>query len=296
MRILVTGATGFIGTQVMKTLGHSGHDPIPLVGDVRERETWEKVPEVDAVAHLAARVGTGESMYRPADYASVNVVGTAMMLEHYAAMGRPKIVLASSSAVYGDTKLGTFPLSQYGVTKLAQENMLRAADVDYAALRLYCVYGPGQSMVNPYTGLVGVMAASLMAETSPLVYDSGTQRRDLIHVDDAARAIVMACRREDWNGPIEIGTGIGTTVLKVIEDLRVILGGPEPTMVMAHRAGDSRDAVANPFRAQTIGFTTSITWAQGCRSFCQWVREKAPAFRPTQKQALEELGEAGMLR
>lgn len=298
MRVLVTGSHGFIGGHVARHLAARGHEVLEFEGDVSSPDDWLRAPrDLDAVAHLAARVGTGESMYRIGDYARANVAGTACMLDALDYLGTRRVVLASSSAVYGSSwaplteRSAVDPQSVYAVTKLAQENLVRLATADRAILRLFCVYGPGQDLSSPYSGIVGILSARLMEDRPPILFEDGRQTRDLLYVDDAARAFVMALE-EDWEGCFVIGTGYPTSLAELVTKLRHRLGGPEPTVLGERRAGDARHAVSCPSHANAYGWQHEIGAETGLDRFCAWASENPSPSG--QDLAVRELRERGL--
>lgn len=305
MRVLVTGYDGFIGRHVMQALRAEQMEPVPFRGDVREPKDWALYRDADVVIHLAAKVGTGESMYRPVSYCTSNVVGTAQMLEALADSPVRRIVLASSSAVYGSGEcLGERdrcePVSIYGISKLAQEQMvLRWAEAtgrSAAALRVFSAYGPGQALDNPYSGLVGIMAGALLAGESPQVFEDGRQTRDLIHVSDVAGAFVTAAFGH-FEGPLNIGTGDATTVSDLVAILRGHLGGltaPQPVFLGTRRAGDVRHAVADISKARSLGITPTVGLERGLYELCRWAKAQPPV-RSEQGRAVSELLQRGLV-
>jgi dTDP-L-rhamnose 4-epimerase len=298
-RVLVSGHRGFIGSYVAEALRAAGDEVVLLHGDVRRENTWKAYQDIDVIVHLAARVGTGESMYRSASYTDVNVTGMARMIEHLKAMGSPRVVLASSSAVYAASagplheSSMVWPHSVYGLTKQMQEALLRVHEVEHVTLRVFAAYGPGQSLENPYSGLVGFMAAALLRGESPPVFEDGNQRRDLVHVQDVAHAFVMAVQ-DGWHGQINIGTGVGTSVMDLVSTLRLYLGGLEPTYLGSRRLGDVRDAVADVEEAKRRGWEPLVDRDHGLKEFCDWAREREVGAVP-QAYAVQELQERGLV-
>lgn len=232
--ILVAGSSGFIGRHVVRHLTDAGHEvtaldfrePTPphakdvrnIVCDIRDGE----LPEgpFDTIVHLAALGGVRPSMERPLDYLSTNVGGTVRLLEWARRCGAKRFIFASSSSVYGATN-GTpsseddplSPCSPYALTKVQGEQWgeLYAGkhDIDFIALRLFAVWGEGQ---RPDLALESFRRKILAGETIT-IHGDGSQRRDLTHFSDVARAVELAI---DWEGrgfeAFNIGTGINHSV------------------------------------------------------------------------------------
>jgi len=232
--ILATGSSGFIGRNVVKHLTENGQpvtgldllappEPHPdgvssLVCDLRHG----KLPDqpFPLVVHLAALGGVRPSMERPLQYFETNLRALIRLLEHARKHGLRRIVFASSSSVYGDN-MGTpsreddplLPRSPYALTKLQGEQWGRMFaemhDIDFIALRFFAVWGPGQ---RPDLALESFRRKILAGETIT-IHGDGTQRRDLTHVSDVARAVEAALA---WKGKgfaaFNIGTGMNHSV------------------------------------------------------------------------------------
>ncbi len=128
------------------------------------------------------------------------------------------------------------PSSIYSINKRDQEEMClvvgKAYGVPTVALRFFNVYGPGQSLGNPYTGVAAIFSARLLAGAPPLMFEDGTQRRDFIHVQDIARACYLILESRDVTGvALNVGTGRPTTIADVAVALQRTLGGP-PAQVL----------------------------------------------------------------
>lgn len=273
MKILVSGAAGFIGRHVLRHLAdhevlkvdsfeprvHGAH---PDTSGFLNRSCGflfpEEIHDVDVVIHLAAQVGVADSMTNPLRYIHDNVVETALMLEHLEEYAAPKrIVVASSMSVYGDPltpePIGeewfTAPASVYGLTKLDQERLVMMLaplmGATPIALRFFNVYGPGQALHNPYTGVLANFANNLLRGDAPIVYEDGLQTRDFIYVEDVAQAVVAAALHPGMEGVYNVCTGHAQSILGVAQAMCEVLAGGmiEPDVTYEVRPGDIRHCV-----------------------------------------------------
>lgn len=352
--MLITGGAGFIGSalasrlttdgyevRILDSLSEQIHGPDPertsatfaraaacaeiRKGSVTSREDLlSSLDGVDAVIHLAAETGTGQSMYEVQRYADVNVGGTALLLD---LLGREhhqvsRLVVASSRAVYGEGKYvaadgvvfyphqrdeallqaGRFdpadprnsadtlltvptdedsrltPLSVYGATKLAQENLVLTAaaglGIDAVALRYQNVYGPGQALRNPYTGILSIFSNLLRRGDEINVFEDGLESRDFVYIDDVVEATVAAMTSQHAIGqPVNVGSGESTTVLDVVAMLSAGLGTTSKYSITGNfRVGDIRHNVADLTRARDLlGFEPQTKFAEGIAAFAKWV-------------------------
>jgi UDP-glucuronate 4-epimerase len=239
LSVLVTGATGFIGQHVVRHLHQAGHKVMALdcmspkqalpkgvkfyQCDIRQDLLPQKT--FDAVVHLAALPGVRPSLHDPMGYVFTNVMGTIRLLEHARKMGTPHFVFASSSSVYGpDTPLPAVessapdPCSPYALTKLHGEQWgrlySRLHGLRFLALRFFSVWGPGQ---RPDLALEA-FRQRMIAGKPVIINGDGSQRRDLTHVEDVARAVELALH---WRGQgavvFNVGTGQNHSVMDMVE-------------------------------------------------------------------------------
>jgi dTDP-L-rhamnose 4-epimerase len=173
------------------------------------------------------------------------------------------------------------PTSIYGATKLTQELVLRAwalsFGVEIGLLRLQNVYGPGQSLSNPYTGIVSLFARLAKAGKTIPVYEDGEIIRDFVFIDDVAAAVLMMA-----TGPIpsdiayDIGSGEASSILQLARLIAGIYGAPEPVVNGAFRNGDVRAASGNITRAQReLDWTPQWTVERGVAALCAWIDAQA---------------------
>ncbi|GAB3265038.1 NAD-dependent epimerase/dehydratase family protein [Alteromonas gracilis] len=342
MKVLLTGAAGFIGTAISQQLVDAGHEVVgvdlmldsahgsstPPEGvhqlDVRDAasEEWATLLRgTDVVCHQAALVGAGVRVGDLPAYASHNDLGTAALLAAMHEAGVDRLVLASSMVVYGEGRYacpehgdqlpgpravaaleaGDFenhcpvcdrpldwelvpedsaldPRSTYAASKLAQEHYasswVRQAGAGAVALRYHNVYGPGMPRDTPYSGVAAMFRSSLERGERPQVYEDGGQARDFVHVDDVARANVLALEQVRAEcvprfAAYNVCSGTPVTILDVAR--RVSAGSAsrlDPEVTGGFRAGDVRHVVASPERAaRELGFTAAVHPETGLTDF-----------------------------
>lgn len=170
------------------------------------------------------------------------------------------------------------PTNVYGVTKYGQEGLLSAwcgaRGSSLTALRLQNVYGPGQSLINPYTGILALFVR-LAAEGKTIpVFEDGRMLRDFVHIDDVASAFAAALSRASTLPDrvcLDIGTGRPTTVLEVAQAIAAQYGAPEPVVTGQFRDGDIRHAWCTiDDAARVLGWRPEVTWETGVREYAQW--------------------------
>jgi dTDP-L-rhamnose 4-epimerase len=166
------------------------------------------------------------------------------------------------------------PRSIYAATKLHQEHLVAAYAREHdgataVALRYHNVYGPRMPRDTPYAGVASIFRSALERGESPHVFEDGGQTRDFVHVDDVARANLLALdHRAPISGAFNIASGTPHTVLELAQTLARSLGGPEPVVVGAWRPGDVRHVVASPQRAaEVLGFRAEVAFADGVAQF-----------------------------
>ena len=311
-RVLVVGGAGFIGSHVVdQLLGEPVREIVLLDNLVRGRranlegalrddrvrfvegsiEDIELLDELtagtDVVFHLAA-LWLYECVHEPRAAVDINVVGTFNVVDACRRAGVGKVVYSSSASVYGDALV--VPMTEdhpfanrtlYGATKIAGEQFLRAYneqhDLDYVGLRYMNVYGPRMDYRGSYVSVIMTVLDRIQAGLPPVVFGDGSQSYDFVHVDDVARANVLAAKSGASDVNLNVGTGVKTTIRELVDTLLRLTGStvepeyrPDEQMFVAHRVGDTRLA------RERIGFEAQIGLEDGLRSVIEW-RAAQPA-------------------
>jgi len=316
-RVLLTGAAGFIGSHVAEALITRGADVVGLdnfdsfypravketnlatlrrsprfrlvEGDIRNRDLVAGLLEAgDAVVHLAARAGVRPSLDDPALYASVNVEGTAVLLEAAHRAGVRRFVFGSSSSVYGDTAPVPFseqwpaldPISPYAATKRAGELLCATFAGLYGlraiALRLFTVYGPRQRpdlAIHKFTRLISEGRAVPM-------YGDGSSERDYTYISDIVAGVLAA---HDWTdgageaGALEIvnlGESRTTRLDALVGLISAALGREARIERLPAQPGDVRRTCADVRKAgRLLGYRPTTTVEEGIPRFVRWYEE-----------------------
>jgi UDP-glucose 4-epimerase len=310
--VLVTGAAGFIGSHQCEALVARGHDVVgidcftdyydpaikrrnvaALVAGPRFRLLELDLASADLgalpgrprfVFHLAAQAGVRASWGLDfASYAHHNVLATQRLLEHYRDAGTERIVVASSSSVYGDAeRLPTAetdlprPFSPYGVTKLASEHLAllyaRNFGAPAVAMRYFTVYGPRQ---RPDMGFHRFIRA-LLADESISVYGDGEQTRDFTFIADAVAANLAAAERGVAGTAYNVGGGSRVSVNDVLARLGRLAGRAPRLDRQPPQPGDPRDTGADIARAsRDLGWKPTVALDEGLSRQLDWQRGTA---------------------
>lgn len=295
MRVLVTGAAGFIGSHTCEALLARGHRVVALdnlstgkranlpahadldlvVGDIRERAAvTAAIAGADAVLHLAAQVSVTASVADPAGSAEHNVTGFLNVLDAARRAGVGRVVYASSAAVYGSPAhlplteaAPSAPLSPYGLEKSIDDQYAQLFAALYGmrtlGLRYFNVYGPRQDPRSPYAGVISKFVDAARAGQPVRIFGDGGQTRDFIYVKDIAQANALALQAEA-TGVVNVGTGKSVSLLAMLDALERVLGKRIERVFEAPQAGDIRDSAMTPARLErALGFRAGTPLEQG---------------------------------
>ncbi|WP_270538492.1 NAD-dependent epimerase/dehydratase family protein [Bifidobacterium pseudocatenulatum] len=194
----------------------------------------------------------------------------------------------------------TTPNSLYAFTKLAQESMIEtmcpAMDIDYTIFRFQNVYGAGQSLKNPYTGILSIFSTLLLDNKDINIFEDGNESRDFIHVKDIAATVVKSLDIPASNGEIiNLGCGKGTSVIEIAETLKKIYNSTSRLNITGDfRIGDIAHNIADISKAREIlAFTPTISLQEGLTGFCTWVPGQE-TDNSRYEQSLNEMEKSGM--
>jgi UDP-glucose 4-epimerase len=315
-KFLVTGGAGFIGSNLVEALLAQGDavrvlddfssgkrenlEPflarIDLVeGSVADRAAVERaVHGVDYVLHHAAVASVPKSLADPLLNHRTNVDGTLALLEASRANGVKRLVLASSSAVYGDGRpedegkprsetMPPDPLSPYAASKLIGEVYCRQYSncgwVPTVSLRYFNIFGPRQDPASDYAAVIPIFIRRILEGKPAVIHGDGGQTRDFVFVESVVDANLRAVASETAVGKaVNVGCGRAITVLDLHRRIAEALGSPAAPVHGPDRPGDVRDSLASVELARAaLGFEPRVTFEEGLRKTCAWFREHPEA-------------------
>ncbi len=305
---LVTGAAGFVGSHLAERLTSDGHTVhgidafIPYYprthkeanlvdlrqrknfhlheADLRSAELSPILDEVEVVFHLAAQAGLRRSWSDFDSYMTCNIQATQRLLEAAVAAHVTHFINISTSSAYGRFATGNEespldPVSPYGITKLAAEQLCRAYEKNYelpvTICRLFSVYGPRQRPDMGYN----IFIRSILQEEQITIDGDGTDSRSNTYVADCVQGLVLAFEQPEQSKgeTFNIGGGQEVNVLQVLEMLEELSGKKAVTAHGPRRVGDQRRTVANIDKArQRLGYDPQTTVLEGLRAQLAWQR------------------------
>jgi UDP-glucose 4-epimerase len=306
--VLVIGGAGFVGSHVVDLLTREPVREIVVLdnfvrgtaGNLRQASQDERVrlvegsitdqallhrlmKDTDYVFHLAA-LWLYECVHQPRSALEVNVVGTYNVIEAAQQAGVKKLVYSSSASVYGDA-LCT-PMTEehpfnnrtmYGATKIAGEQFCRAFyeqhKLNYVGLRYMNVYGPRMDYKSTYVSVIMKVLDRIEQGLPPVIFGDGSQSYDFIHVQDVARANLLALKSEATDHFFNVGMGVKTSINELVQRLLELTGSklkpeyrPQEQMFVTHRVGSTEKA------ERLLDFRARIPLEEGLRSVVEWRR------------------------
>jgi UDP-glucose 4-epimerase len=299
--VLVTGGCGFIGSHLVRALLARGDrvrvmddlssgkranladvakDVDVHVADVRDAAACARACDgASVVYHQGARPSVPKSVDDPQGTFDVNVVGTHNVLLAARAAGARRVVIASSSSVYGHQpelpkheRMPPMPASPYAAQKLAAEQLglafARSMGLEVVALRYFNVFGPRQDPLSAYAAVIPAFADALLRGKPPTIHGDGQQTRDFTFVEDVVRANLAAGAREGASGhTVNVAAGRRTSLLDLFLHIARLTGREDVAPVHTPtRQGDVRDSLASiDLAREVLGWRPEVTLEDGLR-------------------------------
>jgi UDP-glucose 4-epimerase len=307
---LVTGGAGFIGSNIAEKLVQLGHqvrvlddfstgfrsnlasfeNELELIeGDLRDYDTVAKaVDSVDYILHQAALPSVPGSVAEPIRYNQVNIDGTLNLLEAARQAGVKKLVMASSSAIYGDDPklpkqedMRPEPMTPYAIAKQTNEYYCRAYWQLYkmptACLRYFNVFGPRQNPKSEYAAVIPKFITALQNGKQPTVFGDGGQSRDFTYIDDIVSANLFAIDNQEMVGDVyNCACGVQYTLNQLLDLLRKIIGTDIEAIYEEARVGDIRHSYATIERLLGYGFKPAVSFEDGLKRTAAYFGSKTP--------------------
>ncbi len=297
-KYLVTGGAGFIGSNIVEELLTRGHSVAVLdnfstgrrenlepflrdielfEGDLRNPDDIRRAVKGRAyVLHQGALPSVPRSVSDPLATNEVNVTGTLNVLLAARDLGVQRVVVASSSSVYGDTPtlpkvetMPVLPMSPYAVSKLATEKYCAACfkvyGLEAVALRYFNVFGPRQDPTSQYSAVIPRFITAAMKGTRPTIYGDGEQSRDFTYVANVIEANLLACQAPNVGGDFfNVACGERFSLLDLLHTISDITGTAVEAIHEPARAGDVKHSLADISKIhRATGFEPKVTFREG---------------------------------
>lgn len=312
-RVLVTGGAGFIGSHMAARLLELGNEVVIIdnlstglqenvppgaefiLGDVAAPDDLQEAfaKPLDAVFHIAGQASAIKSFHDPDDDFRINLQGMINVVQHCLKYRAPRLLYASSMTVYGHPNtIPTLetepckPISYYGISKYAAERFVHATalrpDLGFrfhvTSFRMFNVYGEGQSLTNPYQGVLAIFIGQVLRAEPIVIHSNGKQSRDFVYIGDVVDAWLAALDNEKAYGQtFNLGAGSRISINQLVDVVLAALGHSRATYPVQYgpeRPGDQRHMQADISKAQRIlgwsprvpfdeGMTETIRWAVG---------------------------------
>ena len=325
MKVLITGGAGFIGVHLARRLLADGHEVIAadnesngdlslvprgtkaVRADVTRPEELDPVfaGGIDAVCHIAGQVSIIKAFSDPVGDLRTNTEGTVQTLKLCVKYKVPRLLYASSMTLYGDCKVVPTPESEpcvpdsyYGITKFAAERYVHSTaarpdlgfDFSVTSLRMFSVYGPGQSYNNPYQGVLGIFSGNVLRGEPITIFGDGQQTRDFVFVGDIVDGWSRALTNKAAKGQvINLGGGHETSINDLAHAVTGAFGFAKGKYDIRHapgRPGEQRSVQADVSKArELLGWEPKTSFEEGLKQTVAWAKSEFAKTAPAERRA-----------
>jgi UDP-N-acetylglucosamine/UDP-N-acetyl-alpha-D-glucosaminouronate 4-epimerase len=299
---LVTGAAGFIGSNLAERLVADGHRVVGIDNlaygvieqiparvefhqcDIRDPATYSLYEGIDAVFHLAAKNCISDCQRDPVEAFDINVRGSTHVFEAARRARVRKVIYAESAALYEglvsfpSDESATRPMSFYALSKEAErmvaQGYQRFSNLVTTALRYFCVYGPRQDYRRSIPPVISAFVIKLLRGERPIIYGTGTKRRDFIYVDDVNEFHLLCAFDDRTNGrTYNVGSGVNYSIREIFERIASLLRTNVPPHYEPDLPGEAEQTLADITLARSLGWEPKIALDSGLSRSIAYIRE-----------------------
>ncbi len=308
MRILISGACGFVGSHLTEKYVKEGHTVLALdnflsgsldnikhlldypnfkliKGDIRDKEILKDLIDgVDTIFHLAAQIHVDRSYIEPELTWDINVMGTQNILELARFHDVKRVIASSSSEVYGSAQFVPMtekhPLNSphpYGASKIAMDRLCssyqKTFGMDIVIMRPFNIFGQRQRDIG-YGAVISLFTRRVLNNIPPMIYGNGEQRREYVFIDDIVRAYDLALHHSGLvHEPVNFATGIDYSIKEIADMVIEACGKDIKPVHVEKRMAEVQRLCGDATRAREIyGWTALVPMKEGLKRFCDWYK------------------------
>ena len=303
MKILITGAAGFIGSNLADSLLRKNHDVIGIDNlaygkkeqipedvefhklDIRDKEIYSLFKDVDYVFHLAAKNCLSDCQKDPLETADINITGTLNIFDAALKNNVKKVIYAETSALYENSNLLPTPETEikpngfYAISKacshLFADGYKKFKGLNFTGLRYFNVYGPRQDYRRSIPPVMSAFIIKLLKNEAPIIYGNGKKKRDFIHVDDINDFHLLCLRDKRTDGKyFNLGTGRNYSILELYNMISKMLNVKISPVFKDNLEGEAFETLADITEARKIGWESKTDINSGLKTMIDYIKKE----------------------